>query len=82
MQPHLQVHPGFIILVYISSNHAITSPIIAKYKLLHLYNCEEKDTSDLASQTQIWNTLITLKFKIGCKNIIINEFRISMYFYP
>jgi hypothetical protein len=82
MQPLLQVHPGFIILVYVSSNHALISPIIAKYKLLHLYNCEEKDTSDLASQIQIWNNLITFKFKIGCKNIIITEFRTSMYFYP
>lgn len=53
MQPHLQVHHGLIILVYISSNHALTFPIITKYKTWHLYNCAVKDTSDLASQTQI-----------------------------
>lgn len=63
MQPHLQLHPGFIISVYISSNHALTSPIIAKYKLLHLYNCAEKDTSDLASQTQIWKTWLLWNLK-------------------
>jgi hypothetical protein len=52
MQPHLQVHHG-LISVYPSSNHTITSPIIAKYKSWHLHNCAVKDTLDLESQTQI-----------------------------
>jgi len=30
MQPHLQVYRGLIISVYVSSNHALTSPIITK----------------------------------------------------
>jgi hypothetical protein len=52
MQPHLQVHHG-LVSVHPSSNHTITSPTAAKYKLWHLYNCAVKDTLDLEPQTQI-----------------------------